>query len=498
MKFYHWFLIKINKFFHRKTFKILDNMPIGVLDVSIEGEVLYANKIMIKEFPFLKNSKFQSIYRIIDRTFWDFLINQLKNDEVVSSYQKKINERIYQLTIKKIPSRKSFSYLLFFTDRTKEIEYESRIQEIMTDLELTVKKRTRSAEVFKKLLLKITSIDSKINNENYYLTQLFSIGVNLINKVDAGAVYLFKNDKVKFIYTLGHSKSTLNQSDISVLDFEFPTRRLRYVQNITKQTTEKFNQEHRFEKMENYKKGVIPIKETIIIGLEHNNRIIGGMTYEISIHNEVSFSDEDKEFFRVLASVFNSYYSNFKYVQQQEIKMNQEKASLKNELMIDDLTGISNKKHFYEILEKQWDLSKMNEENLSIIMIDIDYFKLFNDYYGHVKGDFILKEVASALKLREEDIVARYGGEEFIALFNGLEHSSVMEIAERIRESIELLNIENYLVKNNRKLTISLGVATTNQFNTMAPLDLIKKADENLYTSKKTGRNKVTGTTNVK
>jgi len=497
MQFKNWFSKKINHLLHGKTFKILDNMPIGVLDVSLKGEIFFANRIMVKEFPFLEYSKNRLIYDIIDRTFWRFLVDQLKNDEVVSNYQKKINKRIYQLTIKKINSRNTISYLLFFTDRTKEIEYECKIQEIMTDLELSVQKRTRSTEIFKKLLLKITSIDSKINNEKYYLTQLFNFGVDLINKVDAGSVYLFEDGKVKFIYTLGHSKSILNQSNISVLDFEFPTRRLRYVKNITKQTSEKFDRENKIKKMNDYQKGVIPIKETIIIGLEHNNRIIGGMTYEISEVNEKEFSEEDQEFFGVLANVFNSYYSNFKFGQEQELILNEEKALLKNELMIDDLTGISNKKHFYEILEKQWNISKLKKENLSIIMIDIDFFKLFNDYYGHVKGDFVLKEVAKALKLREDDVIARYGGEEFIALFNGLPHDSVMEISERIRENIELLNIENYKVENNRKLTISLGVATTNKLNQMEAIELIKKADKNLYISKRTGRNKVTGTSDI-
>lgn len=471
-------------------------MPIGVLDVSIKGEILYANKTMKNKFSFLEISQEFNITRIIDKIFWDFLVKQLENDEVISSYQKKINDRIYQLTIKSIDSSNSKSYLLFFTDRTKEIQYENKIQEIMGDLEKTVEKRSKSTEIFKELLLKITSIDSKINNENYYLTQLFKIGSNLIDKVDVGSVYLFKKGKIDFIYTLGHNRSKLNNSDISVLDFDFPTKGLRYVQNITKQTSEKFNKQHRNELQENYDKGVIQVKETIIIGLEHNNRIVGGICYEIKNNSTASFTEEDKKFFRVLSSVFNSYYLNFKYLEFQEFKMLEEKESLKNELMIDDLTGISNKKHFNIILNKHWEISQLTKENVSVIMIDIDHFKLFNDYYGHVKGDFILKEVANALKLRDNDIVARYGGEEFIALFKGLKHESVMEIAERIRETIELLNIENYKVvnpNNNRKLTISLGVATTNKTNETSPIDLIRKADENLYKSKKLGRNRVTG-----
>jgi len=497
MKFNNKFLKKIHNLLNRKTFRILDNMPIGVLDVNGKGEILYANRIMKNELPFLKNSKVYTINKVIDKTFWDFLIKQLENDEVVSSYQKKINDKIYQLAIKKIDSSNHRSYLLFFTDRTKEIEYENKIQEIMGDLEKTVEKRTRSTEVFKEFLLKITSIDSKVNNENYYLTQLFKIGAELVKKVDAGAVYIFSKGRVDFVYTLGHNKSILNASNISVLDFKFPTRRLRYVENITKQTSLKFDNENRNEIKSNYEKGVVEIKETMIIGLEHNNRIIGGMTYEINKNSDDSFTEEDKEFFRVLSSVFNSYYSNFKHVELQELKMFEEKASLKNELMIDDLTGISNKKHFNEILKKQWKTSQLKKENISVIMIDIDFFKLFNDYYGHVKGDFVLKEVANALKIRDDDIVARYGGEEFIALFSGLKHGSVMEIAERIRESVELLNIENYNAKNNHKLTISLGVATTNKTQGIAPIDLIKKADENLYKSKKSGRNKVLGTSDI-
>jgi len=189
--------------------------------------------------------------------------------------------------------------------------------------------------------------------------------------------------------------------------------------------------------------------------------------------------------------VFNSSYQNFKSQKEKEYDMYSRQLELKNELKLDGLTEIYNKKYFLEIYESFWKHSISNRTNISIIMIDIDNFKNYNDTYGHVKGDFVLKEVAKALKLRENDIVARYGGEEFIVLVNDISNEMVIAIADRIREAVELLNIENIVSDKLRKLTISLGVATTIADKNMESIDLIKKADKNLYKAKNSGRNRV-------
>jgi diguanylate cyclase (GGDEF)-like protein len=330
-----------------------------------------------------------------------------------------------------------------------------------------------------------------IIDENEFLRTIFHIGLDLLEKVDLGSIYLFENDKVNFIETIGHNKDELNELQISVLDFDFPTNSVRYVKNITAKTDELFNEKYEINENKSYSESVIPVKETIVIGLSFDNKITGGIAYEISHDSKETFSNQDKELFKILANFYNSYYKNFKSQKEKEEIMNIQQNSLKDELKLDDLTGLYNKKYFNELFEEYWFNAFMNQVNISILMFDIDNFKNYNDTYGHVRGDFVLKEVATALKIRENDIVARYGGEEFIAVFFNKDHETIVNIAERIRKNIELLNIENLVSEDKRKLTISIGVATTIPKENIDRIKLIEKADESLYKAKNSGRNKV-------
>ncbi|MDD4476423.1 MAG: diguanylate cyclase [Eubacteriales bacterium] len=159
----------------------------------------------------------------------------------------------------------------------------------------------------------------------------------------------------------------------------------------------------------------------------------------------------------------------------------------------EELTGLNNRRHLLELTKKLIDISKRNGcmNALSALMIDIDNFKYFNDNYGHDTGDEVLSTISRVIKsnLREMDIIGRYGGEEFLAILPNTDAKSAMEAAERIRESVEQLVIScgKY---SNLKATISIGVAILDDPNLTID-SLVKNADEALYYSKKTGRNKV-------
>jgi diguanylate cyclase (GGDEF)-like protein len=484
---------QINNKQSEKLFALLDNMPLGVIEVDSLGNLLFINTDLRKELNLIDiKLKDLKITNFINMEFWEFLLSQIATREIVSDYQKKIGDKIYQLTLKKKIEEDVETYLILFNDRTKEIDYGLKLEKIMNSLEETIEKRTNSIHVFKDMITRMSKIEIfNFNDENEFLIEIFHIGLNLVNKINAGSIYVFEKNKVRFVDTLGHNLKKLNDTNISVLDFEFPTSTVRFVDNITQVTENKFNQINNICEKENYKKGIVNVKETIIIGLSFNNKITGGIAYEIRLDSEEKFNHQDKEFFNVLSNVYNSYYKNFKYQKQREIEMNNTQLHLKNKLRIDDLTGINNKKYFNELFQKYWELSLKENTNISIIMMDIDNFKNYNDTYGHIRGDFVLKEVAKSLKLRDEDMVARYGGEEFIALFYNMEHEMVVSIAERIRENVELLNIENFISEKRKKLTISLGVATTIATDDIDKIKLIEKADENLYRAKNDGRNKV-------
>jgi diguanylate cyclase (GGDEF)-like protein len=158
--------------------------------------------------------------------------------------------------------------------------------------------------------------------------------------------------------------------------------------------------------------------------------------------------------------------------------------------VMDPVTNIYNKRYFTERLKQEFSLAKRNKTELSLIMIDLDFFKKINDTYGHLAGDFVLgklSEVFSSLT-RDEDIVARYGGEEFVAILPGSGEEGAVICAERIREKIAKTPLTFEGEKIN--ITVSIGIATLDENNLFgSPEDFIEAADNCLYNSKKNGRN---------
>ncbi|HEY8911670.1 MAG TPA: diguanylate cyclase [Desulfosporosinus sp.] len=167
---------------------------------------------------------------------------------------------------------------------------------------------------------------------------------------------------------------------------------------------------------------------------------------------------------------------------------------LQNLSFLDGLTGIANRRHFDQGLLQESRRAKRDNTPLSLIMLDIDYFKAFNDTYGHLKGDDCLKTVASTLKQtlkRPGDFPARYGGEEFAVVLPNTDDIGAAIIAEEMRLSIERANITHINSLCSDHLTVSLGAVTRFPGQADTPNDLILAADRALYRSKHEGRNRV-------
>jgi len=161
---------------------------------------------------------------------------------------------------------------------------------------------------------------------------------------------------------------------------------------------------------------------------------------------------------------------------------------------MDGLTGIANRRQIDDALLLAWRRAARNEEWLTLIMIDIDYFKSCNDHYGHQYGDDVLRRVAQCLEQslhRPADIVARYGGEEFIVLLPETDIEGGKKIAETLRYRVEGLQIEHDKSDVSKHVTISAGVGTTVPENNIDPGSLIKLADRAMYDAKEQGRNRV-------
>lgn len=159
---------------------------------------------------------------------------------------------------------------------------------------------------------------------------------------------------------------------------------------------------------------------------------------------------------------------------------------------LDPLTHIANRRHFAEVFAREWQRLKRNGSSLSAILCDIDYFKNYNDLYGHPKGDICLKQVAELLvscARRPTDCVARYGGEEFIILLPETTTENAFNIAENMRKGVEGLAIPHQASPRSTVVTLSLGLATGVVNDNFHPDELIQMADKALYKAKEQGRN---------
>ncbi len=223
------------------------------------------------------------------------------------------------------------------------------------------------------------------------------------------------------------------------------------------------------------------LNPTLIVPLIQKNHLNGMMILQerIAIEEVATYSDYEIAQIMSIASLASVAINN---------------AALLEMSSTDMMTHLKLKYYFFNLLTEAIDAAFLNNQHIAVIMFDIDFFKKFNDTYGHECGDFVLKRVADLIRknLRESDIASRYGGEEFTALLIEAGKEEAMAVAERIRSTIN----EHDFVYNDQHLhvTISGGVSVfDSQTNLVSsPNEFVNQADQGLYMSKNNGRNRVT------
>jgi diguanylate cyclase (GGDEF)-like protein len=167
---------------------------------------------------------------------------------------------------------------------------------------------------------------------------------------------------------------------------------------------------------------------------------------------------------------------------------------LRSMSFVDGLTGVANRRQFDEALQREWRACLRTGTSLALIMIDIDYFKQFNDTYGHPAGDACLRAIAGILNgeiSRSHDLIARYGGEEFVCLLPDINLAGARIKVEQLRQAVQSLNIPHAASSTAPMVTISLGLALFIPTSELTPEQLVAAADAELYTAKRAGRNRV-------
>ena len=177
-----------------------------------------------------------------------------------------------------------------------------------------------------------------------------------------------------------------------------------------------------------------------------------------------------------------------------QLKLKRQRDLLKHLSRTDSLTGMWNRSKFDEFLKNEWLRATREQTHLSLIMIDIDFFKKFNDFYGHTSGDECIKKITQAIQKsidRSQDLAARFGGEEFICVLPNTDLSGAVHIAEIIQKNCLKLKIPHKGSQISPFVTISIGVSSIIPNRSSSSQSLIQIADEMLYKAKSKGRNKV-------
>jgi diguanylate cyclase (GGDEF)-like protein len=161
---------------------------------------------------------------------------------------------------------------------------------------------------------------------------------------------------------------------------------------------------------------------------------------------------------------------------------------------LDGLTEIPNRRRFEEVFQKEWTRSARNGTPFSLAMIDVDFFKQYNDHYGHAMGDLTLQKIAKALDSgmkRPADLIARYGGEEFVMVLPETDAAAARVVAERALQKVVDLNIPHHYSQAADHVSVSLGLVTIYMDNTTPSQTFLNTADQNLYLAKQNGRNRI-------
>ena len=243
-------------------------------------------------------------------------------------------------------------------------------------------------------------------------------------------------------------------------------------------------------------------KESIVSGIKHmetrkrfieKHIQIHDMDWYLRIFPVHTWYNHPGNMLLIFAGLFLSLLIFF--IMQNNFELKKMRGVFETMANIDVLTGIYNRRYIEENLKKIINTISRAGGSISFIMIDVDFFKKYNDTYGHGKGDSCLKTVTNALSqslFREEDFIARYGGEEFVVVLPYCDERGAHKVANRMLQNVRNCEIPHEKNEAASCVTISIGVTTGNADHTRTGNDYIKRADEALYMSKNNGRNQYT------
>ena len=314
---------------------------------------------------------------------------------------------------------------------------------------------------------RISQVDEPLQKE---VTQTL---LNIINGRNHHPIEISPNDRGS------HAEEFINTFNLFLSKYQ---EMVDFVQEISKGNLDADPPIGRFKALDNLK------------GIHSNLRHLTWQTHRVAegdYNQQVDFLGDFSISFNKMTRQLKE---SFEKIETQKLALEDANRFLEDMNMTDPLTGLGNRRAFDGALSLEWRQGERDQSPLSLIMLDIDSFKKFNDNYGHQEGDDCIRRVAKTINRhikRPRDLAARYGGEEFAVILSATSTEGASVVAENIRYAVEEMKIPHLYSVATDVVTLSVGVATLIPTIGPAPESLVKKADKALYSAKNLGRNQV-------
>jgi diguanylate cyclase (GGDEF)-like protein len=220
---------------------------------------------------------------------------------------------------------------------------------------------------------------------------------------------------------------------------------------------------------------------------------VTGRNEDESYHEGIEAGGDDYLIKPVSGMILKAKIRALERIAEMRDQLNHLNAELEALSQLDSLTQIYNRRTFFDMAAQQWLMAARNKHSISVLMIDVDHFKLYNDHYGHPAGDLCLKKITQCFREclhRPSDLLGRYGGEEFIALLPETDSAGALRVAQSINAALGKLGLRHEVSPTHHTVTVSIGGVTCTDTTNNSLEELIKHADRALYKAKHSGRNR--------
>jgi len=379
---------------------------------------------------------------------------------------------------------------IFYSSLSKFLNSYSNSQEIkkienqLSDIQQTLEEKEKSLQIAEKAVKrKVYDLHNLVeaSNEIYSILNfrqlVNSALLTVIGQVGVQSAFVMMYDQKKRSYSQIYQKG-FRAKEIQRIKFKVDSPLVKY---FTRHNAPVYiKQLDRQKEFASYIQNLKELGIFIIAPIMYAERVQGILATGEKLYAS-EFTQTDFELFHVLVNIISISIENSLHYE-----------AVKNLSLTDEMTNLHNYRSFISRLKEEMNRAKRNKSEISLVILDIDHFKNYNDTLGHQAGDEALREVGKVLKktVRDEDIVSRYGGEEFCIIFPGITKEGIRNLGERIRIKIEKHKFYKEKVQPTGQLTVSLGGAVFPKDATDMH-GLIQKADEALYQAKHLGRNQM-------